>query len=148
MGAPLLVVSLYDYRYLAVGWMAHLMAVGLWITILQSSADRALLALGHARPLAITNGVNTVLTVTCAFLGHFLGSHWVQANGDDFAIQGFILGVATGNLGGHIVVQIALRRCGVRILAQDIKYSLVVLIVALIGLGVPKRVVPMLHPHH
>jgi hypothetical protein len=148
MGAPLLVGALYDHRYLAVGWMAQLMAVGLWITILQSSADRALLALGHARPLAITNAVNTVLTIACAFLGHYLGASWIRPGGEDFAIQGFILGVAAGNLGGHLVVQTALRRCGVRIVAQDLKYTLVVITVAAIGLTVPKRIVPMLHPQH
>jgi O-antigen/teichoic acid export membrane protein len=149
MGAPLLVGALYPYRYIAIGWMAQLMAVGLWITILQSSADRALLALGHARPLAITNAVNTVFTIVCAFAGHYIGSHFMEANGvDNYAIQGFILGVALGNLGGHIVVQTALRRCGVRILAQDVKYTLVVVAVAAIGVGVPKRIVPMLHPQH
>jgi O-antigen/teichoic acid export membrane protein len=148
MGAPLLVGALYDFRYLPVGWMAQLMAVGLWVTILQSSADRALLALGHARPLAITNSVNACLTVVFAFVGNYVGHHFVQANGDTYALQGFILGVAVGNVGGHVVIQTALRRCGINILVQDLKYTLVVLAIAVVGLGVPKRVIPMLHPHH
>ncbi len=140
-GAPLFVATLYPKIFQETGWMAQFMAVGLWITILQSSADRALLALAHARPLALTNAVNMVATVIFAFLGHFIGSRF----GPNGPVQGFILGVAVGNLGGHIVIQTALAMRGISIRMQDLSYTLLLLGIGAIGFGLPKLVIPLLH---
>ncbi len=147
LGAPPLVSLLYDHRYLAIGWMAQFLAIGLWVTILQSSADRALLALGQARPLALTNLVNMTLTVACSIAGYAIGRGFHAADGTNFAIQGFILGVASGNVGGHLVVQAALKRNGISIYRQDLAYTLIMAVIAGVGLFVARRLVPMVHPH-
>ena len=121
--------------------MAQFMAVGLWITILQSSADRALLALAHARPLALTNFVNMVATIIFAFLGHRIGLNF----GPKGPIEGFILGVAVGNLGGHLVVQAALAARGISIRAQDLTYTLLLLGIVAVGLMLPRLLIPAFH---
>ncbi len=140
-GAPLFVAVLYSQRFQETGWMAQFMAVGLWITILQSSADRALLALAHARPLALTNAVNMVATIIFAFVGHHFGSQF----GPRGAVQGFILGVAVGNLGGHLVIQATLANRGISIRGQDLAYTLLLLGIATIGFVLPKLLVPVFH---
>jgi hypothetical protein len=128
--------------------MAQLTAIGLWLTILQSSADRALLALGKARPLAITNFVNMALTIVCSIAGFKIGEHFVFADGTNYAIQGLILGVATGNLGGHLVIQWALQRSGISIYVQDLKYTLVVIGMVALGLLGTTKVIPALFHGH
>ena len=143
-GAPQFVALLYPGKFQQTGWMAQLMAVGLWITILQSSADRTLLALAHARPLALTNAVNMVATIVFAFLGHHLGAHF----GARGPVQGFILGVAVGNLGGHLVVQAALAIRGIGIYMQDLSYSLLLIAIGATGFLLPKLLGPLFHVHH
>ncbi len=140
-GAPLFVAVLYPLKFQETGWMAQFMAVGLWITILQSSADRALLALAHARPLALTNFVNMVATILFAFLGHRIGLNF----GPKGPIEGFILGVAVGNLGGHLVVQAALAARGISIRAQDLTYTLLLLGIGAVGLALPRLLIPAFH---
>ena len=142
-GAPVFVALLYPGKFQQTGWMAQFMAVGLWITILQSSADRTLLALAHARPLALTNFVNMVATIIFAFVGHSLGRHF--GDRDRGPVQGFILGVAVGNLGGHIVVQAALALRNISIYAQDLFYSLMLVGIGTIGIVLPRLLGPMFH---
>jgi O-antigen/teichoic acid export membrane protein len=132
LGAPLAVKILYPGKFQDAGWMAQVMAVGLWLTILQASADRTLLAMGSARPLAACNFVNMVATVAFAFLGYYVGGR------HGFAVQGFILGVAVGNLGGHLVIEAALAARGIWIYAQDAEYTLILIGVFIVGVLVPR----------
>jgi O-antigen/teichoic acid export membrane protein len=148
LGAPLFVEIFYDHRYLPVGWMAQLMAIGLWITILQTSADRALLAMGDAHVLAGTNFANMVVTIIGACSGFYIGTHFHSPYGGSYGIQGLILGVAAGNLGGHMVVQAALARRNIWIYWQDLGYTLLAVGVTFVGLIVPKLIVPKEHPAH
>jgi O-antigen/teichoic acid export membrane protein len=148
LGAPLFVSMFYNVRYLPVGWMAQLMAIGLWITILQSSADRALLAMGDAHILAATNFANMIVTVIGAISGFYIGVQMHSPYGGTYGIQGLILGVAAGNLGGHMVVQAALARRHIWIYWQDFCYTLLALGITFVGLIVPKLIVPKEHPPH
>ena len=148
LGAPLFVSVFYNVRYLPVGWMAQLMAIGLWITILQSSADRALLAMGDAHVLAAMNLANMVVTVIGALGGFYIGVHTHSTFGGTYGIQGLILGVAAGNLGGHMVIQAALAKRHIWIYWQDLGYTLLALGVTFVGLIVPKLIVPKEHPLH
>jgi O-antigen/teichoic acid export membrane protein len=148
LGAPLFVAKFYNIRFVAVGWMAQLMTIGLWITILQSSADRALLALGDAHVLAAMNFANMVITIIGGLAGFYFGVHMHGPNGTTYGVQGLILGVAAGNLGGHMVIQAALARRKVWIYWQDLKYTLFTLGITVIGLVVPKLIVPREHLNH
>src|SRR5207302_10493642 len=104
----------------------------LWLTILQASADRTLLALGSAKPLALCNFVNMVATVGFAFLGYNLGGRW------GYGVQGFILGVAVGNLGGHLVIEVALAMRRISIYAQDAEYTLILVGIFVAGMLLPR----------
>jgi len=114
---------LYDDRYREAAWMAQLMTVSMWIWMLVISADRAVLALGESRTLAMSNAATLLCkTATC-----FAGFHY-------FGLPGFILGLAPGNLAGHVPIVLSLRRRGIHIVSQDLAYTAVGLLV--IGGGV------------
>jgi len=119
----------YDVRYADAVRLTPLLALSVWITILQASADRALLAAGDARSLAMANGANGVVTFIGCMIGHRLGG-----------VTGFIAGAAAGNLAGHLIVAAALRSHGIRIIGQDVKYSAFVLLVAACDMFVPDLV--------
>ena len=140
LGAPLFVYVVYPGKFQDVGWMARYMSVGLWITILQLSSDRTLLAMGHAKSLAMANGVNMVATISFALAGIAIGQRLQHA------MPGFILGVALGNLAGHMVIQSELRRHGVSIYLQDLRYTLLLVLIGAAGLLLPK--LPLVRPEH
>jgi O-antigen/teichoic acid export membrane protein len=141
-GAPLAVWILYPQKFGDAGWMAQFMSAGLWLTILQASAERTLPAMGNQRPLALANFVNMAATIGFAFLGHHVGKRY----GTTAAVEGFILGVAAGNLGGHLVVQASLAMRGVSIYRQDFLYSAMLAIVFACGVIVPRALGPMMSP--
>lgn len=131
LGAPVLFGYLYDRRYDGAAWISQGLAVGAWFGILQMSADRALLALGDSRALALSNAVKLVVTGATSVLGFaFLG------------LAGFILGLATGSIAGHAVVQWALRRHGIRLIGQDTRYTLLAMGIGAFGAVVPRIVAP------
>jgi O-antigen/teichoic acid export membrane protein len=141
-GAPPFAHFFYTGKFNGVGRMAQCMAVGLWFTILQLSSDRTLLALGHARSLAMANAANMIGTIGFAFAGLAIGRHL------NYPVEGFILGVALGTLIGHLVVQEELSRHGIGIYLQDAKYTVLVLAIGLVGWGVPRLGVQMFGTHH
>jgi O-antigen/teichoic acid export membrane protein len=138
-GAPPFVYVLYPGKFQEIGWMARYMSVGLWITILQLSSDRALLAIGHSKSLAMANMMNLIATITFAILGLRVGEYYRHA------MPGFILGVAAGNLCGHLVVQSALAREHIWIYLQDLKYTLLLGALGAVGIFLPRMLEQMLH---
>ncbi len=117
---------LYDDRYAAAAWLAPMLAGTVWFAILQGTADRALIALGDARTLALSNGVNCVITLSACLWG-FL---WL-------GMPGFIAGVGAGNVGGHLVVVVALWRRNIRIVRQDLAYTGFIVSVGGVALALP-----------
>jgi len=106
---PVFFGVLYDERYIDAAWIAPLLTVPMWIWMLMLSADRAVLAVGESRTLAISNGASLLVKLG----GCLAGFHW-------FGLTGFIFGLAAGNLAGHIPIVLALRRIGINILRQDL----------------------------
>jgi hypothetical protein len=141
MGAPIFFGVLYRRNWSDAGWMAQLLAIGVWATILQLTADRTLLALGHTRPLAISNAANVIVTVIGAFTGRYLGDRFFHGQG----MPGFILGVVAGNFAGHLVIQIALAGQGLGIHWQDLKFTALLVLLASVGLGLPRLAPVRLH---
>lgn len=92
--------------------LTQLLVVAMWGWVLMLSADRALLAVGDSRTLAVSNAVSFLGKFGACTLGLKLGG-----------VSGFIIGLAAGNVVGHIPVLIALRRRGVHILPQDFRYT-------------------------
>jgi len=93
--------------------LTQLLVVAMWGWVLMLSADRALLAVGDSRTLAISNAASFLGKLGACTLGLRLGG-----------MTGFILGLGVGNLIGHVPVVLALRRRGVHILRQDFAYTL------------------------
>lgn len=120
-GAPWFFALLYDARYQDARWMAPLASLTVWFTILSTTAGHALLALGATRPLAFSGLAGFVTTGAACWVGH-------QAAG----LPGFILGTTAGALTVLLVVLAALRHRKVFLIAQDARYTL--LLLALLGL--------------
>lgn len=120
--APLFFQSLYDPRYHQAGWMAQLLTISLWISLLQRTSRAGLLALGCTAPLAGGNAVNLLVTLIAAPLGFSLGG-----------LPGFILGWSFGNLAGLAVIQTSLRRRNSDTTGQDLAFTFA--LAALIGAG-------------
>jgi O-antigen/teichoic acid export membrane protein len=114
---------LYDARYHASGPMARLLAIALWVTILLASSERALLALGDSLSMAISNLIAFVCLLAAGWYGFQLAD-----------IHGFILGLAGSFLVKLLFVYWRLASHGIRLLNQDVRFSVVV--VGLAGLGV------------
>ncbi len=109
----------YVYRaeYHDATWMAPLFSVALWFQIMKTTADRTLLAIGHTRTLATSNLVRLLASVTAVLAGYAL-----------VGVPGLILGVGVGTAAGYVVVQIALARAHLSVVAQDLRYSAILLI--------------------
>ena len=110
--APAFYQYLYDPRYWAAGWMAQLLAISTWMTMLNTTTGSSLLALGESRAMAIGNAVNVVVTLVACLLGYF----WI-------GLPGFIIGYAAGTGSGEIYQGLVLRRYGVYVLRQDLYLS-------------------------
>jgi O-antigen/teichoic acid export membrane protein len=110
--SPAFFHALYKPTFWGAIRMTQLLVVAMWGWVLVLSADRALLAVGDSRTLAISNAASFLAKLGACTLGLHLGG-----------MPGFILGLAAGNLAGHVPVVLALRRRGVNILPQDFRYT-------------------------
>ena len=117
---------LYDVRYADASIMTPLLSGMMWFAILQASSAYALLSLGDARAVAISNGVNWAVTVMASIAGYQLGG-----------VPGFIIGVGLGNCAGQLVVATALSRHHIRIFAQDSLFTVAVTAIAAFCVGLP-----------
>lgn len=124
--APWFFEIIYDPRYAAAAQYSPLLAGVVWVSLLQATADRGLLALGNAKTLALSNAVNLLVTVVACLTGYHLAGMW-----------GFITGVGLGNLAGHILISQALIRQGLSVLQQDFRFSGIVLLSSFVSLGMP-----------
>lgn len=61
--ADLLVSFLFDARFQAAGWMASLLLIGAWFSILASTAESSLLGLGRPQAATVANSVKLVWLV-------------------------------------------------------------------------------------
>lgn len=110
--APSFFRLLYDERYHDAGWIAQLLAIPVWFSLLRSTGSPALLALGDSRSVAMSTIVNLLTTVTGCLVGFYL-----------YDLVGFVLGIAVGSLVGHVAIELALARRGILIYGQDIVFT-------------------------
>jgi len=128
--SPWFFTLLYDSRYANAAVFAPMLAGVAWLALLQAGADRALLAMGDSKSLAMSNSLNAIVTIPACIGGHVLAG-----------MPGFIFGVGLGNLAGHGVVIWALARRNVRVLAQDAAYTALVA-----GIGGAAAGIPLMFP--
>ncbi|MDB5322228.1 MAG: polysaccharide biosynthesis protein [Phycisphaerales bacterium] len=144
LGGPLFVTLLYRPRWHAAGPFAQWASIGGWFLLLQLSADRALLALGKTRPLAISNLVSLIVTVAGAFIGRAIDGHFF---GHPDGVIGFILGTSAGRVAGHLMIQFAMARSALPIFRQDLLYSALLAAICAAGIGLP-HFFPNYAQHH
>ncbi|MBK7875217.1 MAG: oligosaccharide flippase family protein [Planctomycetes bacterium] len=106
--APAFFDVLYDDRYADAGWMTVLLMLPFWFLMLTHASDRALLALGNTKALAVSNAASLAGKVAGCLVGYHIGG-----------VAGFILGMTAGCVAGHVVVQVVLQRSGVSVWKQD-----------------------------
>lgn len=135
LAAPLFIKLLYKPRWHAAASFVQWASIGGWFLLLQVSADRALLALGKTRPLALSNLASLIVTVIGAFVGHSLDRAYF---GHPDGVIGFILGASAGRLAGHLMIQIEMARAGLSIFRQDLLYSLLLAAACALGIGLPR----------
>ena len=129
--APWFFETVYDPRYGAAAQYSPLLAGVVWVSLLQATADRALLALGDAKSLASSNAINLVVTVAACLGGYHLDG-----------VRGFIIGVGLGNLAGYAFISRALIRQCLSVIGQDLRFSGVVGASWFFSLGMPSLLGP------
>lgn len=115
--------TFYDDRYADAAWIAQLLAVPVWFSILRLTSGPALLAVGDTRSLALVGIVDLPITIAGCLLGYAAAG-----------LAGLILGYALGTLSGLLVVHVAMARAGMPVLDQDAKYTCLLLAFAVVGL--------------
>ncbi len=110
--APLFFSLLYSDAYDSAGWMAQTLCFSMWCITLTRSADRSLVALGDSRSLAISAFAGLIVNTSVSILGYWLGG-----------VFGFCIGVGCGTLATHTIMYVMLRRYGIKIELQDLKFS-------------------------
>lgn len=120
--APTFFSLLYDARYAAAGLLAQLLAVGVWVSIISNTLERALQALGDTRSLATYNLTKLVVGVAAALAGF-----------STFGLPGFILGYACGAACGHLVLLRCLKRRGISAWHEDVRMTALVALTIVLG---------------
>jgi O-antigen/teichoic acid export membrane protein len=121
--APTFFEILYRDQYRDAGWMAQLLCVPVWFTILGTTAAKGLFAVGDSRSVTVASLARLLVGGTASLVG-------LKWSG---GLEGFILGFGAGAAAGHVVVVALLRASGIDILAQDLLHTAAVLLV--IGAG-------------
>jgi O-antigen/teichoic acid export membrane protein len=134
---PVFVKLVFKFEFHMAGLLAQLASIGGWFILLQVTADRALLAQGKTKPLAMSNAVNLAVTVVAGLAGRWFE---IKMLGHKDGLIGFMLGLALGKLAGHLMIQIELARGGISIFRQDAFYSAGLLALALVGILGPRHV--------
>ena len=122
LGATTFFQLLYDSRYQDAAWITLWLAPSVWFSLLQGTSDRALLAMGYSRDLAMSNLVRAIVTVACCLLGYAIAGHFFPQE-PHFQMMGFITGLTLGTASGHAYVAWRLFGYGVPITRADVGYS-------------------------
>ena len=113
--------------------MTQLTLIGSWFSFLHFAWAKAVLAIGHSRPMAISTALKFVATFGASIGGFHLGG-----------VPGLLIGAGLGAFAGHIVILIALQMSGMPAWGLDIKYGALTLVLGLFGSLIPYRLGPML----
>ena len=121
LGGPL-IQTIYDTRYSAATWMVPILALGLWHTLLYTTAGDILFALGKP----IYNAFGTACFCVSMFLALPLAFHF-------FGLRGGVISVAAGDLPLYIVLSIGAWREKIALWRQDALATLVFLTLLALG---------------
>ena len=132
-GAPAFFWLLYDARYVGAGWMVQLIMVPTWFFFLQETSLRIQLAMGDSKAQMWANIVKVAGTVPGALIGYALGE-----------LAGLILGVGVGSFIGYLAVAYGLKKKGMPIFVDDLRWTTTVAVLGLAASVTPWFVGPAL----
>lgn len=111
----------YDTSYHGAGGIAKMLAVSVWISAVTATVVRVVFVIGDSRVLAVSSAVKFVATAIISLLCF---GQW--------GLPGFIGGLVAGNVLGYFVLLFALRHNKLGCLGQDLRYSVLFLLLALV----------------
>jgi O-antigen/teichoic acid export membrane protein len=109
VAGPWLIDCLYGSRYAEAGWMVRFLAVAALFKMLEAAASTALLAVGHSRGPALSNGTKALALVVLLPGGYLLSG-----------LPGLLGGLVAADLVRYAVTLAALRRQGLCVLRHDL----------------------------
>ena len=130
----LLILNLYDERYIQATWMLPILALGIWPNLLFETSRQSLVAIGKPQYQAYGQFAKCIHMCISLPLGFY-----------SFGVLGFIMMVALNDIGLYGVVSYGLWKEKLSCFQQDIKATAIILIVLasvltgrfVLGLGFP-----------
>ncbi|MFM9995280.1 MAG: oligosaccharide flippase family protein [Phycisphaerales bacterium] len=123
-GGPTIIAILYPAGFAPAGWMLSVLAMGAWLTVLESGYGMAFFALGKGKFAAAANAAKLAGMIVLIPVGYRLGG-FPGAVGAFAATEGVRYAAST----------LLARRLGLRAWAQDLGHSLVVVAASGAGYG-------------
>jgi O-antigen/teichoic acid export membrane protein len=111
-GGQVIFNILYDQRYQDGGWMVRIIALGVWVQMLEQICSSALLAKGQSRWMPVTGVVKLVAVLVFIPIGYRLG-----------AFPGALIGYTTASVPAYLTSAYAAHRHGLRAAGRDAAYS-------------------------
>jgi O-antigen/teichoic acid export membrane protein len=112
---PFFLQVLYADRYQGAASIAQLLCIAYWFESLRASATSALLVHGDSRALSGSNFMILIVKVPACWYGFQI-----------YGLEGFLLGIALGNLAGLLRLHQRLRSHGIHLFFQDLRGTLLV----------------------
>lgn len=124
LGLSLLIVCaqpvisvLYDRRYADAIWIVEILSLSLWPTLLATSLEPVMLALGKPKPMVLARLVAIISLILFMLAGLMTAGN-----------RGLIIGVGMAAVPPYFVVAIALRSESIDVLSQDLKSTVLFLL--------------------
>jgi O-antigen/teichoic acid export membrane protein len=117
---PTAVYCLWDPRYHDAAWMVQILAVGVWLQIMEANAGSILFAQGHTHVVAASNAAKAASMFVFIPIGFAWGG-----------LLGLILGFVAGDLVRYLVTAFAIRRRGLPLFRYDLTATVFVFVAGL-----------------
>jgi O-antigen/teichoic acid export membrane protein len=127
--APTFFALLYNESYADAGRIARLLSLGVWLSIIGFTLERALLAIGDTRSPAAANFVKLVASAIGASVGFSLAG-----------LAGFIVGYACGATCGHAALLYQAAARGLSAWREDVRMSALLALTVALGLSLAQSV--------
>jgi O-antigen/teichoic acid export membrane protein len=124
-GGQYAIEFLYDPRYHRAGWMLQLMALSGWFQVMQVTNGSALLAMGSPRSIAAGNVVKLITMIAGIPIGYYWTRDW-----GTYSLLGPILAIVVSEVLKYLVLAVAARRKGLRMMTTNWGLTALLLVTA------------------
>lgn len=112
---PTLILMAYNQQYAAAADFVRWLSIAAWLTILQTSSETVLLALGQTRQIAASQVVKLFLLLPLVVGGYYLGG-----------FLGLVAGFTLAEAGRYAVLSASVAKCGLPVFRLDLVLTLLV----------------------